>query len=42
MLNNVSFSKNLPIYEMMRKMLYSRTGHRWQYGACPFMLNISV
>jgi len=28
------FFDNLTIFEVIRKKLYSRTGHGWQYGAC--------
>jgi len=26
--------ENLAVCEVMGKILYSRTGNRWQYGAC--------
>jgi len=26
--------QNLAVYEVMEKILYSRTGHRWQYETC--------
>jgi len=29
------FFENPAVYEIMgKKILYSRTGYRWQYGAC--------
>jgi len=31
---NIFFWKILPIMRKCGKNLYSRTGHRWQYGAC--------
>jgi len=28
------FFENRVVYEIMWKIMYSWTGHRWQYGAC--------
>jgi len=28
------YPENRAVYEIMWKNIYSRTGHRWQYGAC--------
>ena len=33
------FFENRAVYEILWKIMYSRTGHRWQYGACACVLD---
>jgi len=37
MINNFFFRKSCRLWDNVEKVLYSRAGHRWQYGACALL-----